>query len=164
MGVPDPDLERLREDVLRELRTFETRMRQHVDDAAARTHEHVDAAQARTRQHVEDLEVRTRQHVENMEVRTRQLVEDTEAGTRQHVEAAEIRTRQHVDATAADTRRHFGVVGEGLLGKIELAAEGLAMLDQKMERFRGEVQESFAKVDRRFLHLEARILSGPEGR
>ncbi len=71
---------------------------------------------------------------------------------------------QHVEATAAGTRRHFDVVGEGLLGKIELVAEGLATLDQRMERFRGEVHENFAKVDRRLLRLEARILSGPEGR
>ena len=31
------------------------------------------------------------------------------------------------------------------------------MLDDKVERFRGEVHQEFGKVDRRFLHLEARI-------
>jgi hypothetical protein len=109
MGVLDPGLERLRDDLVHELRATEARMRQYVDEA-------------------------------------------------------ETRTRQHVDAVAVGTRRHFDVVGEGLLGKIELVAEGLATLDQRMERFRGEVQESFANVDRRFLHLEARIHPAPEGR
>lgn len=89
----------------------------------------------------------------------RQHVDDAEARTRQHVEAAEARTRQYVEAATSDTRRHFDVVGEGLVGKIELVAEGLATLDQKMERFRVEVHENFAKVDRRFLHLEARMLA-----
>src|SRR5262245_6642641 len=103
MGVLDPGLERLRDELVEELRSTEARMRQHVD-------------------------------------------------------AAEARTRQHVDAAFGDTRRHFGVVAEGRFGKIELVAEGLATLDQKLERFRGEVHENFAKVDRRFLHLEARIL------
>jgi hypothetical protein len=71
----------------------------------------------------------------------------------------ETRIRGHVEATAAETRRHFDVVGEALLGRIALVAEGLGALDERLERFRGEVHESFAKVDRRFLHLEARIVS-----
>ncbi len=67
--------------------------------------------------------------------------------------------REHVDATAAQTRRHFDVVSEGLMAKIELVAEGLGVLDDKMERFRAEVHESFARVDRRFLNLETRVSS-----
>ena len=35
--------------------------------------------------------------------------------------------------------------------------EGLSMLDEKVERFRDEVHQEFGKVDRRFLHLDARI-------
>ena len=31
------------------------------------------------------------------------------------------------------------------------------MLDEKVERFREEVHHEFGKVDRRFLHLDARI-------
>jgi len=89
----------------------------------------------------------------------RQRLETVEAGTRQHAEAVEARMRQHVEATAAETRRHFDVVGEALLGKIQLVAEGLAGLDDRVERFRGEVHENFANVDRRFFHLEARMLS-----
>jgi hypothetical protein len=130
MGVLDPGLEQLRDDLVRELRATEARMRQHVDEAEARTRHHVDEAEARTRQHVDEVEARTRHHAEAM---------------------------------AGDSRRHFDVVAEGLLGKIELVAEGLATLDQRMERFRDEVQENFAKVDRRFLRLEARIFAGPAG-
>ncbi len=38
-----------------------------------------------------------------------------------------------------------------------MVAEGLSTLDEKVERFRDEVHQEFGKVDRRFLHLEARI-------
>ena len=44
-----------------------------------------------------------------------------------------------------------------LRSDIQVIAEGLSMLDDKVERFRGEVHQEFGKVDRRFLHLDARI-------
>jgi hypothetical protein len=138
MGALDPGLERLRQELVHELSASEARMRQHVEAAELRTHEHVEGFEARTRERIEAVEAR--------------------------VEAAEVRTRQHVETTGAETRRHFDVVGKALLGKIELVAEGLAAFDERMERFRGEVHENFAKVDRRFLHMEARILSALERR
>ena len=68
-----------------------------------------------------------------------------------------------VDASAAETRRHFDVVAEALRSDIKTVAEGLGALDEKVERFRGEVHHEFAKVDRRLLHLEVRVIgrSGP---
>jgi hypothetical protein len=63
-----------------------------------------------------------------------------------------------VDASAAETRRHFDVVAEGLGSDIKAVAEGLGALDEKVERFRGEVHHEFAKVDRRLLHLEVRVI------
>jgi hypothetical protein len=68
-----------------------------------------------------------------------------------------------VDASAAETRRHFDVVAEDLKSDIKAVAEGLGALDEKVERFRGEVREDFGRVDRRLLHLEVRVIgrSGP---
>jgi hypothetical protein len=63
-----------------------------------------------------------------------------------------------VDASAAETRRHFDVVAEGLRSDIKAVAEGLGALDEKVELFRGEVHHEFAKVDRRLLHLEVRVI------
>jgi hypothetical protein len=37
-------------------------------------------------------------------------------------------------------------------------AEGVIAVDEKLGRLRGEVGEEFRKVERRFLHLEARIV------
>ena len=73
--------------------------------------------------------------------------------------AAELRQdfRRDIQASAAETRRHFEVVAEGLRSEIQVVAEGLSMLDEKVERFREEVHQEFGKVDRRFLHLDARI-------
>ena len=73
--------------------------------------------------------------------------------------AAELRQdfRREIQASATETRRHFEVVAESLRSDIQVVAEGLSMLDEKVERFRDEVHQEFGKVDRRFLHLDARI-------
>lgn len=53
--------------------------------------------------------------------------------------------------------RHFDVVAESLMDKIQLVAEGVAMVDGKLERFSAETRDEFRKVDRRLLHLTARV-------
>jgi hypothetical protein len=66
--------------------------------------------------------------------------------------------RAEITASAAETRRHFDVVADRLMGKIQLVGEGVIGVDQKLDRFRGEVADEFHRVDRRFLRLEARII------
>jgi hypothetical protein len=86
------------------------------------------------------------------------------AETRQHVEAkilaSTAETREYVDAKilggTAETRRHFDVVADSLMDKIQLVGEGVIGVDQKLDRFRGEVAEEFRRVDGRLLRLEAR--------
>ena len=41
------------------------------------------------------------------------------------------------------------------MDKIQLVGEGVIVVDQKLDRFRGEVAEEFRRVDRRLLRLEA---------
>ena len=65
--------------------------------------------------------------------------------------------RQDIQASAAETRRHFEVLAESLQSEIQVVAEGVSSLDEKVERFRDEVRQEFSKVDRQFLHLDARI-------
>jgi hypothetical protein len=64
--------------------------------------------------------------------------------------------RADIAASAAETRRHFDVVADRLMDKIQLVGEGVIGVDQKLDRFRGEVAEEFRRVDRRLLRLEAR--------
>jgi hypothetical protein len=75
-----------------------------------------------------------------------------------HASAAE--TQRHFEAkilaSAMETRRHFDVVADSLMDKIQLVGEGVFAVDQKLDRFRGEVVEEFRQVDRRLLRLEAR--------
>jgi hypothetical protein len=99
----------------------------------------------------------------------RQEMSATTAGLRQEIQASATETRLHmeqsvsrilarIDASAAETRRYMGVVAEGLKSDIKAVAEGLGALDEKAERFRGEVRENFGRVDRRLLHLEVRVI------
>ena len=69
-----------------------------------------------------------------------------------------VQLRQEIQSSAAETRRHFDVVAEDLKSDIKAVAEGLGALDEKVERFRGEVREDFGRVDRRLLHLEVRVI------
>ena len=66
--------------------------------------------------------------------------------------------RAEIAASAAETRRHFDVVADRLMDKIQLVGEGVLGVDQKLDRFRGEVTEEFRNVDRRLLRLEARVI------
>ena len=78
----------------------------------------------------------------------------------------EVATKGEVRAQQAETRRHFDVVAEGLRGQMQLLAEGVATLDEKLNRFReevaGEFKEmksmvriSYAELDRRIQELES---------
>lgn len=53
-----------------------------------------------------------------------------------------------ITESAAETRRHFDVIAEGLMGQIQLVAEGVLNVDQKLDRFRAEVADEFRQVDR----------------
>jgi hypothetical protein len=44
-----------------------------------------------------------------------------------------------IRASAADTRRHFDVVADRLMDKIQLVGRRRHRVDQKLDRFRGEV-------------------------
>ena len=54
--------------------------------------------------------------------------------------------------------RHVDVVADRLMDEIQLVGEGVIGVDQKLDRFRGEVTEQFRLVDRRRLRLEARAI------
>ena len=45
-----------------------------------------------------------------------------------------------------EIKRHFGVVAEGLRTEIRQVAEGVANVDEKLDRFRQEVAEEFKEV------------------
>jgi hypothetical protein len=86
--------------------------------------------------------------------------------------------KRHFDATAdgfrsevADVKRHFNVVAERLEGRIQLIAEGLASLDERVERrftdlerrmgeqfeeTRAMIRLSYTELDRRLRTLEGR--------
>jgi hypothetical protein len=61
--------------------------------------------------------------------------------------------RQEIVRSAAETRRHFDVVIEHVLSRVQLVAEGVAMVGEKVDRLRGEMEQRFEQVDRRLLRL-----------
>lgn len=45
-----------------------------------------------------------------------------------------------------EIKRHFGVVAEGLRKEIQQIAEGIGTIDEKLDRFRHEVQDEFKEM------------------
>lgn len=60
-----------------------------------------------------------------------------------------------------EIKRHFNIVAEGLEHKIQLVAEGITNVNEKMERFRQEVKEEFKEtrimIKFSYIELERRI-------
>ena len=88
----------------------------------------------------------------------RQEIRKSAAETRLQMEQFESRILARVDASAAETRRYISIVAGGLKSDIKAVAKGLGALDEKVDRFRGEVRDDFGRVDWRLLHLEVRVI------
>jgi len=71
-------------------------------------------------------------------------------------------TKDEGRAQQAETRRHFDVVAEGLRSQIQLFAEGVSAVDQRLDRFQRKVEEEFAEtraaIRFSYAQLERRIL------
>ncbi|MBI4593042.1 MAG: hypothetical protein HY728_02410 [Candidatus Rokubacteria bacterium] len=61
------------------------------------------------------------------------------------------------DDRFTELRRHFDTVAESLMSKVELVGEGVRTVDQKVDRLGVEMRDECRRVDRRLLHLTARI-------
>ena len=103
-----------------------------------------------------ELHEGTRREIVDSAAGLRQEVADSAAGLRREIADSAAGLRQEVAASAMETRRHFDVVGERLRHEIQLLAEGVGAVDQKLEHFRVEVADEFRRVDLRLLRLEAR--------
>jgi uncharacterized protein involved in exopolysaccharide biosynthesis len=82
----------------------------------------------------------------------------------------EMATKQELREQQAETRRHFEVFAEGLRADIRQVAEGVLNVDEKLGRFRQEVQAefdeikamikfSYAELDRRVRTLEDAVVA-----
>lgn len=58
-----------------------------------------------------------------------------------------------IETSAGETRRHFDVVAEHFMSKLQLVAEGVAMVGQKVDRLRADIEQRFDQVERRLLRL-----------
>ena len=137
--------------MLQEIRAAEARSRAHTEAVAAQLREEIAAAEARSWAHTEAVAAQLREEIAAAEARSRA-----------HTEAIAAELGRQIQAEGVQTRRHFEVVGEAQRSALEIVAEGVLTLDRKHDSFRAEVHEEFAKVDRRFLRLEARVLSPEE--
>jgi hypothetical protein len=58
-----------------------------------------------------------------------------------------------IETSASETRRHFDVVAEHFMSKLQLVAEGVTMVDEKVDRLRADMEQRFDRVERRLLRL-----------
>ncbi|HEY7653713.1 MAG TPA: hypothetical protein VIG07_12915 [Methylomirabilota bacterium] len=82
-----------------------------------------------------------------------QKIEATRVDLREEIAATRVDLREEIARSAAETRRHFDVVVEHFTSKLQLVAEGVAMVDDKVDRLRGDMEQRFDQVERRLLRL-----------
>jgi hypothetical protein len=95
----------------------------------------------------------SRRHAEELAARARQYADELVERSREHAE----RSRRETATQIADNRHFFQVIAEDLVAKIQLVAEGVTTVDQKLDRFRDEVRGEFVVVGRRLDRLESRV-------
>jgi hypothetical protein len=96
--------------------------------------------------------------IEYLDRRFTQFKDELRTEIRADIAASAEETRRHVDTTTAETRLDFEVVAERLMDKIQLVGEGVGGVDQKVDRLASGMRSEFERVDRRFLHLQARVI------
>ncbi len=65
-------------------------------------------------------------------------------------------TRRDLMTHAEQLNRETGILVEDLHTKIQLVAEGVSAANEKLDRFRDEVQTQIDQLDRRVMRLEAK--------
>jgi hypothetical protein len=71
----------------------------------------------------------------------------------QKIEVTRVDLREEIARSAAETRRHFDVVAEHFMSRLQFVAEGVAMVDEKVDRLRADMEQRFDQVERRLLRL-----------
>lgn len=80
----------------------------------------------------------------------KRLIETSGAETRRHFDVVAEALRDEVRAEVNDVKHHFDVFAERVDKKVDLLAETMSLLDEKLERFRTDVNNRFDAVDMRF--------------
>jgi F0F1-type ATP synthase membrane subunit b/b' len=165
------DLERLGGHLRQEMSAMGSDLRQEISAMGSDLRQDMSAMGSDLRQDISATAAGLRQEIhatgEQIRAGLRQEIqasgEQIRAELRHEIQASVAVVLARIDASAAETRRYMGVVAEDLKSDIKAVAEGLGALDEKVDRFRGEVHHEFATVDRRMLHLEVRVIgrSGP---
>jgi len=131
-----------------------------IEETSAATQQRFDEAVGELRQE----NVQTRQHFDVVAAALRQETRNVDARlTQENVE-----TRQHFDAVASDLRRHFDATAEDFRTQVQLVAEGVVTVNERVDRLAHEMKSefaeskammrfSFADVDRRLRSLEDRV-------
>ena len=103
-----------------------------------------------------------RQDLSQQIVETRQHGEQLNQETRQHVEQLNQDTRRDLMAHAEQLNRETGVLIEDVRHQVQLVAEGVMTVNEKLDRFHDEVEAQIFGLDKRVMRLEAQRGSGSD--
>ena len=102
----------------------------------AEMRDYLDAMQQTLVRRMEQLDAQTRAHAERL---------NTE--TRAHAERLNTETRAHAERLNAETRRELGVLIETVDDKVRLVAEGVANVNEKLDRFVETAEQRLARLE-----------------
>ena len=114
------------------------------------------------RQDLSQQIVETREHAEQLNQESRQHAEQLNQETRQHVEQLNQDTRRDLTAHAEQLNRETGILIEAVRYQVQLVAEGVMTVNEKLDRFHDEVEAQIFGLDKRVMRLEAQRRSGSD--
>jgi hypothetical protein len=156
MDVVDPGFDRLRHELLDALRALGADLGARIHAVEAALGQRIDSVESALGQRIDSVERALGQRIDGVESALGQRIE--QLGT--HIYAVETglaNLSRYVDESDAAIRHRIDVVADVLRSDIAAVAQDLGLLNATTERFRTEVGEEFARVDRRLLDLHVRV-------
>jgi hypothetical protein len=93
----------------------------------------------------------------------RSVAEELGRVLREEIRAGDEETRRvlrdEIHTGDEESRRHMGVLTKSLMSPIQLVAEGVVALGERVDRLQTDIRGEFGRIDRRLLHLTAKISS-----
>jgi archaellum component FlaC len=132
----------------------------YLDERFRETTQQIQGLREETSQQIQGLREETSQQIQGLRAETSQQIQGLREETSQQIQGLRAETSHRFDRME-ETIRHTDVKLEGLRGDIRQVAEGVAMVDQKLDTFRDTVALEFkanrSQVEAYFGHLNRRV-------
>ncbi|HEX9982662.1 MAG TPA: hypothetical protein VGF69_05335 [Thermoanaerobaculia bacterium] len=110
----------------------------------------LEANAAENRRQFEQVEKRLTERISGVETSLTERIGGVETSLNRRIDGVETSLREHVDVSVAEARRHAEILYESLRHEVQLVAEKIVMVDEKLDReaadIRAEMRDGFTQT------------------